>query len=108
MDRSWFQDQKFKEDICGWWRSRPTFGSALDKLTAKLRELRHHLLDIRRQLRTSRSQDRETAIARVLALDVIEDSRPLKAEEVQERKACQNKVVEVDLRIEMDWRQRSR
>ena len=63
MNRSWFRDQKFKEDISGWWRSRPTFGSASDKLASKLKELRHHLVDRRRQLRTSRSQDREAALA---------------------------------------------
>ena len=38
----------------------------------------------------------------------MEDTRPLSAEEHAARKECRNVVAEADLKIEMDWRQRSR
>ena len=37
----------------------------------------------------------------------MEDLRPLTTEETRERKTCREEVAEADLRIEMDWRQRS-
>ena len=106
MDRSWFWDEKLKGDICEWWRSHLTFGPASDKLVTKLKDLRHHLFDFQRQIQAARTQAKDAAFTRVqirAALDVVEDSRPLTADEEKERKACQNNVAEVDLRIEMDW-----
>ena len=103
MDKLWFRDVKLKEDICEWWRSRLTFGPELDKLVTKLKDLRHHLFDLRRQIRAARTQARDAAVTWVRASDVVEDSRPLTADEEKERKSCQKKVAEVDLRIEMDW-----
>ena len=38
----------------------------------------------------------------------MEELRPLTIEESMERKTCREEVAEADLRIEMDWRQRSR
>ena len=38
----------------------------------------------------------------------MEDLRPLTTEETREWKTCRDEVVVVDLRIEIDWRQRSR
>ena len=43
-----------------------------------------------------------------LGFGCIEDSRPLLLEEAKERKAFRDAVAEMDLRIELDWRQRSR
>ena len=41
-------------------------------------------------------------------LDAMEDLRPLTAEETKEWKTCRDEVAEVDIRIEMEWRQHSR
>ena len=108
MDRSWLRDEKLKADISEWWRSRLTFGQTADQLVTKLKDLRHHLFDLCRQIRVSRTQARDAALMRVRLLDAAEDLRPLSAEEDRERKVCQCKVAEVDYQIEMDWRQRSR
>ena len=108
MDRSWLRDEKLKGDICEWWRSRLTIGPATNTLVTKLKDLCHHLFDLRRQIRAARTQARDVALTRVGVLDVVEDSRPLTADEKRERKVCQHKVAEVDLRIELDWRHRSR
>ena len=108
MDRSWFRDDKFKEDLCAWWRSRQSQGPVADSLVDKLKDLRHHLRGLRSQIRAARTQDRDAALSRVQALDEIEDTRPLTSDELVERKVHQSKVAEADLRIEMDWRQRSR
>ena len=108
MDRSWLRDEKLKADISEWWRSRFTFGQTADQLVTKLKDLRHHLFDLRRQIRVARTQARDAALMRVRLLDAAEDLRPLSAEEDRERKVCQRKVAKVDYRIEMDWRQRSR
>ena len=108
MDRSWLRDEKLKGDICEWWRSRFIFGPASDKLVTKLKDLRDHMFDLRSQIRAARTHARDAALTRVWVLDVVEDSRPLTSDKERERKACQHKVVEVDLQIEMDWRQRSR
>ena len=108
MDWSWLRDEKLKGDICEWWRSCLTIGLATDTLVTKLNDLRHHLFDLRRHIRAARKQARDAALTRVQVLDVVEDSRPLMANEKRERKACQHKVAEVDLRMEIDWRQLSR
>ena len=108
MDRSWLRDEKLKADISEWWRSRSTFGLTADQLVTKLKDLRHHLFDMRRQIRATRTQARDAALMRVRLLDEAEDLRPLSADENRERKMSQRKVAEVDYRIEMDWRQRSR
>ena len=108
MDRSWLRDEKLNGDICEWWRSRLTTGPASDTFVTKLKDLRHHMFDLGRQIRAARTQAREAALTRVRVLDVVEDSRPLRADEERERKACQHKVAVVDLRIKMEWRQWSR
>ena len=46
-------------------------------------------------------------MACIHALDEMEDSGPLRQSEAQERRTCRDEVTEVDLRYEMDWRQRS-
>ena len=65
MDRSWLLDEGFKRDIIEWWQSHLTFGSASTRLITKLKDLRHHLFTLRRQIRTSRTQNRDNALARV-------------------------------------------
>ena len=102
MGRSWLRDEKIKGDLCEWWRSWGSTGLASDTLVTKLKDLRFHLFNLRRQIRAARTQAMDVALTRVWALDVVEDLRPLKDEEKREKKACQYKVAEVDFRIEMD------
>ena len=104
IDRSWLRDEGFKTNIFAWWHSHPNFGSPSDRLITKLKDLRHHLFNLRRQIRTTRNRD--TALARVQTLDALEEQRPLTTEESMERKISRVEVAEADLRIEMDWRQR--
>ena len=108
LDRSWLREGTFKSEILEWWGSRLTFGAALEQLGIKLKDLRHHLFDRRLKIRSERTQSRDAALARVQALDAIEDSRPLLLEELIERKACRATVAEADLRIELDRWQRTR
>ena len=90
-------------------------GGALDWLldrhqtdSTQLKDLRQHLFARRRQIRTARTQSRDAALDRIQALDAVEDTRPLTLDESKERKAYRGEVAEMDLHIEMDWRQRSR
>ena len=76
-------------------------------LPCQAKDFRHHLFTLRRQIRTSRTQNWNYALARVQTLDAMEDLRPLTTEETKERKTCREEVVEADLRIEMDWHQQS-
>ena len=108
LDRSWLLDERLKGEIVQWWGSRLAFGSISDQLSTKLKDLRHHLFARRRQIRTACTQSRDAALARIQALDAVEDTRPLTLDESKERKAYRGEVAEMDLRIEMDWRQRSR
>ena len=84
------------------------FGSATVRLAEKLLHFRHHLFELRRQLRSDRTRCRDAALIRVQELDAKEDTHPLEPGEIQERKIRRDEVAEVDLRVEMDWRQRSR
>ena len=108
MDRSWLLDGGFKRDIAEWWHSHLNFGSASNQLITKLKVLHYHLFNLRQQIRLHRMHNRDTALTRIQTLDAMEDVRPLMAEETRERKMRRDKVVETDLIIEMDWRQRSR
>ena len=70
--------------------------------------LRLYLISRRRQIREERTRARDAALACVQDLDKIEDNRSLTINESHERKNCQEAVAAADLRMEMDWRQRSR
>ena len=59
---------------------------------------------IRDMIQTTRTRNRDTALARIQTLDAMEDLRPLTVEETRERKTCRDEVAEADLRIEMHWR----
>ena len=108
LNRSLFRDEKLKRDILAWWCSHLCFGTASDKLATKLKDLRHHFFELRQQIRTARTQARETALARVQELDAVEDMRRLMFVEEKEWKKSRDVVAEADLGIELDWRQRSR
>ena len=108
LDRSWLCDGELKNEILEWWGSCLTFGGSSEQLCTKLKDLRHHLLARRWQIRSKQTQTRDIALAHVQALDDIEDSMPLLLEEAKEWKACRDAVTDMDLRIEMDWHQRSR
>ena len=108
LNRSWLRDEKLKRDILAWWVSRLSFGVASDKLVTKLKGLRHHVFELRRQIRTARTQAREIALARVQKLDAVEDMRRLTSKEEKVRKKNRDVVAKADLQLELDWRQRSR
>ena len=108
MDRSWFQEEGFAEDIATWWEAQPARGFASARLVTKLRGLRHHLIGWRRRIREDRTRIRDGALRAIQEMDTLEDTRPLSAEEHAARKEFRNAVAEADLKIEMDWRQRSR
>ena len=102
MDWSWLRDRDFKRDIAKWWQSDLNFGSASNQLITKLKDFRHHLFNLRRQIRTARTRTRDTAFTRIQTLDAMEDVRPLTTDEIRERKTRRDEVAELDLRIEMD------
>ena len=58
-------------------------------------------------MRSDHTHRQDVALARIQALDKMEDSWPLRLSEAQERRSCRDEVAEMDLRYEMDWRQRS-
>ena len=108
MDRSWTREPGFKEGIEQWWSSRIIYGTSSSRLATKLTDFRRHLFELHRQICNDRTHRRDVALARIQALDEMEDSGPLWLSEAQERRSCQDEVAEMDLRCEMDWRQRSR
>ena len=108
IDRSWLRDAVVKTSIEEWWDSQSAFGPASKRVPQKLTSLRLHLISLRQPIRADQTRVRDAGLARIQDLDVIEDSRPLTAFETCERKKCREDVAEVDLRFEIDWRQRSR
>ena len=92
LDRSWLRDGTLKNEILEWWGSRLIFRAASKDLCTKFKDLRHHLFACRQQIRSERTRSRDDALARVQALDDIEDSRPLLLEEVKEQETCQDAV----------------
>ena len=108
MDRSWFRQDGFKEDIERWWSSISATGSTSTRLASKLLKFRHYLFERRRQIRVDHTHHRDEALSRIQTLDILEGSRPLVREELMERRSHRDMVAELDLRQEMDWRQRSR
>ena len=67
-----------------------------------------HLLSQRQHIRADRTRARDASLACVQAIDDMEDSRLQTVVEASEQKKSREDVAEVDLRVEMDWRQRSR
>ena len=108
MDRSWFREDGFMEELANWWEAHPARSSASTRLVAKLNGLRRHLIGRRREIREERTRIRDEALKVIQELDVLEDTRPLSVEEHAARKKLREGVAEADLRTEMDWRQRSR
>ena len=108
MDRSWLRKLGFTEGIKHWWSSRIVYGTPSARVATKLKDLRRHLLELRRNIRRERTSQRDAALARIQALDEMEDNRPLTEIEAQERRTCRAEVAEVDLKYETDWGQRSR
>ena len=108
LDRSWLHHEVIKNNIKEWWDNQPALGAASERLTKKLTGLRLYLISRQRQIREELTRARDAALARVHNLDGIEDNRPLTFDEFHERKVCREEVAAADLRVEMDWRQRSR
>ena len=108
LERSWFRQDGFKENIEVWWRSLNVPGSTSARLANKLLKLRHHLFETRRQFRLDSTRRQDEALSRIESLDILEGSRPLEPDELMERQFHRDVVAELDLRQEMDWRQRSR
>ena len=104
MDRSWLHDGGFKRDIAEWWHAHLNFGSASDQLITKLKDFCHHLFNLD-QIRIARTRNRDIALTCIQVLDVMEDVRPLTADEIREQKTRRDEVAEANIRIKMDWRQ---
>ena len=83
-----------------------TFGTAAARLAKKLLQLRHHLFELRRQIRSDHTSSLDAALARIQEVNAMEDTRPLEPGEVQERRIRRDEVTELDMRLEMDWCQR--
>ena len=96
MDRSWLRKPGFKEGIKHWWSSRIVYGTPSARVATKLRDLHRHLLELRRKICRERTGQRDAALARIQALDEMEDNRPLTEIEAQERRSRRAEVVEVD------------
>ena len=108
LDCSWLRDAAVKASIEEWLGSQIVFSLASERVPQKLADHRLHLLSQRRQIWADRTRARDTSLARIKALDVMEDSRPLTAVEACERKKCREGVAEADLKFEMDLQQQSR
>ena len=108
MDRPWLREPGFKEGITHWWSSHILYRTPSAQVATMLRDFRRHLLELRRKIRGERTGQRDAALARIQDLDEMEDSWPLTEVEAQERRVCRDEVATVDLKYEMDWRQRSR
>ena len=108
LDRSWLRNEVIKNSIKDWWCNQPILGTASKQLTKKLTGLRLYLISRWRQIREERTRARDAALARVQDLDKIEDNWSLTTNESHERKSSREAVAAADLRVEMDWRQRSR
>ena len=108
LDRSWLHNEVIKNSIKDWWGNQPVLGAASKRLTKKLTGLRLDLISRRRQIREERTRARDAALSRVQDLDKIVDNRSLTTNESHERKSCREAMAAADLRVEMDWRQRSR
>ena len=90
MDRSWLRDEGFKSDIVKWWHSHPNFGSASDRLITKLKDLRYHLFNLRTQIRTTRTQNRDSPSTHLDArcigrAEISHDRRGQGAEDIPRR-----------------------
>ena len=107
LDRSWLRDIAVKASIEELWGGQIVFRLASERLPQKLMNLCLHLLAQRRQIWADQTKARDASLARIHALDVMEDSRPLTAFEACEQKKCREDEAEVYIKFEMDWRQRS-
>ena len=103
LDRSWLRDTAVKASIEGWWGSQIVFVLASEWVPQKLTRLCLLILSQRRQIRANQTKSRDAGLARIQALDVMEDSLPRTAFEACGRKKCREDVAEADLRFEMDW-----
>ena len=102
MDRSWFREDGFMEELANWWEAHPARGSVSTRLVAKLNGLRRHLIGRRRGIREERTRIRDEALNAIHELDVLEDTRPLSDEEHAAQKKLREGVAEADLKTEMD------
>ena len=107
MDHSWFRHDSFKEDILRWWTAHNDSGPTASRLATKLLKLRHYLFETLCQIRIDRNQRRDAALNHIQTMDALEDTRSLGPGEIQTRRTARDEVAELDLRHEMDWRQRS-
>ena len=97
-----FMQDRFKEGIEGWWRTRCTFGTAAARLAKKLLHFRHHLFEIRCQICSDHTSNRNAAHTYIQELDDMEDNNRLGLGEIQERRMRRDEVAELDRSLEMD------
>ena len=86
MDRSWFREDGFMDELANWWEAHPARGSASMRLVAKLNGLRRYLIGRRRGIREKRTRIRDEALNAIQEFDVLEDTRPLSDVEHAARK----------------------
>ena len=63
IDRSWFREEGFVEDLATLWEAQPARGFASARLVTKLNGLRHHLIGWRRRIREDRTRTRDGALS---------------------------------------------
>ena len=76
MDRSWFRQAGFKEDLIRWWTAQD-YGQTTPttpQLAMKLQKLRHYLFEARRQIRSDRNRRRDAALTQIQTMDALEDT----------------------------------
>ena len=86
LDKSWLGESGFKEEIKEVWRSHTGSEMGSKNLTRCTERVRGYLMKYRRRIRESRCKVRVEALAKIIELDDVEDSRGLIASEMQERR----------------------
>ena len=87
MDRSWFRQAGFKEDLIRWWTAQD-YGQTTPttpQLAMKLQKLRHYLFEARRQIRSDCNRRRDAALTQIQTMDALEDTLSLTLGEFQAR-----------------------
>ena len=85
IDKSWWRERGFKEEIMEMWRSHTGLEMGMKKLTGCIERVRGHLMNYRR-IRETRCKVRVEVLAKIRKLDDVEDSRGLIASKMQEQR----------------------
>ena len=94
--------------VSQWWQSKDVQGTATQQLAAKLVGLREMLKEYVQAVNLIRDQKMKEALTVIRDLDMKECRLNLDQQEQQLRQQMQAIVRDEDLKIEMDWREKSR